>query len=45
LNGISPEERKSIYLEMNRVMVELHSLDVERMGLGDFGGKGEYYKR
>jgi len=37
--------RAEIYDEMNRVLVALHSVDVEAVGLSDFGRPGNYYAR
>ena len=39
------EERAAIYDEMNRVLALLHSVDVNAVGLGDFGAPGNYYER
>jgi len=38
-------ERAAIYDEMNRVLAALHQVDVEKVGLGDFGKSGSYFKR
>ncbi|MGH6611946.1 MAG: phosphotransferase [Burkholderiaceae bacterium] len=45
LPGISPQERTSIYHEMNRVIALLHSVDIELAGLQDFGKTGNYFER
>jgi len=37
--------RGEIYDEMNRVMVALHSVDIDAVGLQDFGRPGNYYER
>lgn len=37
--------RGALYDEMNRVMVALHSVDIEAVGLADFGRPGNYYAR
>jgi len=41
----SNEERTAIYDEMNRVLAALHSVDVDAVGLSDFGRPGNYYER
>ncbi|MFN3566894.1 MAG: phosphotransferase [Burkholderiaceae bacterium] len=41
----NPAERAAIYDEMNRVIAQLHSVDVERAGLSDFGKTGNYFAR
>jgi aminoglycoside phosphotransferase (APT) family kinase protein len=42
----SPREaRAAIYAEMNRVIAELHSLDPNTLGLGDYGRAGNYIQR
>jgi aminoglycoside phosphotransferase (APT) family kinase protein len=41
----NPAERAAIYDEMNRVIAQLHSVDVDRAGLSDFGKAGNYFAR
>ncbi|MEP5762975.1 MAG: phosphotransferase family protein [Halieaceae bacterium] len=41
----SQEERSAIYDEMNRVLAELHKVNVEEVGLADFGPPGNYFER
>lgn len=41
----TPAERAALYDEMNRVIAALHSVDVERAGLGDYGKAGNYFAR
>ncbi len=41
----SNEERRAIYDEMNRVLANLHNVDVEAVGLADFGRPGNYFER
>jgi aminoglycoside phosphotransferase (APT) family kinase protein len=41
----SPAERAAIYDEMNRVIAQLHTVDVERAGLADYGKAGNYFAR
>lgn len=39
------ESRRAIYDAMNRVLASLHSVDVDAVGLGDFGRPGSYFER
>ena len=41
----SIEQRSAIYDEMNRVLANLHSIDVDAVGLSDYGKPGNYYER
>jgi aminoglycoside phosphotransferase (APT) family kinase protein len=45
LPGMTREQRAAIYDEMNRVISELHRLDVQALGLADFGRPGNYFER
>jgi aminoglycoside phosphotransferase (APT) family kinase protein len=45
LPGLQPAERRSIYLDLARVLAHLHNVDPEAVGLGDFGRPGNYYER
>ena len=45
LPGIAPAERTAIYYEMNRVISELHQLDIDTIGLGDYGKREDYLSR
>ena len=45
LPGLQPAERGAIYDEMNRVIAALHSVDIERAGLADYGKAGNYFAR
>jgi aminoglycoside phosphotransferase (APT) family kinase protein len=38
-------ERTAIYDEMNRVLAEIHKVDVDAVGLGDYGKPGNYFER
>jgi len=42
---VASGERSTIYSEMNRVLAALHSVDIEAVGLTDFGRPGNYYQR
>jgi aminoglycoside phosphotransferase (APT) family kinase protein len=41
----NPAERAAIYDEMNRVLAQLHTVDVGRAGLSDYGKSGNYFAR
>ncbi len=41
----SNEQRAAIYAEMNRVLAELHQVDVGAVGLSDFGKSSDYFAR
>ena len=45
LPGLSNAEREAVYDEMNRVIAALHRVDVETVGLKDYGKPGDYLKR
>jgi aminoglycoside phosphotransferase (APT) family kinase protein len=45
LPGLQPAERRSIYLDLARVLAHLHNVVPEQVGLGDFGRPGNYYER
>ena len=45
LPGMTAEQRADIYLEMNRVISELHQLDIDTIGLGDYGKREDYLLR
>jgi aminoglycoside phosphotransferase (APT) family kinase protein len=45
LPGASVAERTAIYDEMNRVIARLHTVDIERAGLADYGKTGNYFAR
>lgn len=45
LPALPPESRRSIYLEMNRVLAELHLIDPQHVGLADYGRPGNYFER
>ena len=45
LPGMDPKQRGDIYREMNRVIANLHALDYQALGLGDFGKTGNYLGR
>ncbi len=41
----SNERRSAMYNEMNRVLAALHSVDVDAVGLSDYGKAGNYFER
>jgi len=45
LPELNASARRAVYREMNRVLAELHSVDVELAGLADFGRPGNFYER
>src|SRR5687767_13452779 len=45
LPGMQPAERRAIYEEMNRVIVALHKVDFDAVGLADYGKPGNYFER
>lgn len=45
LPGMTPQQRGAIYDEMNRVIAALHTVDVARHGLADYGKPGNYFER
>jgi aminoglycoside phosphotransferase (APT) family kinase protein len=45
LPGQTNEDRAAIFDEMNRVLAALHSVDLDAVGLADFGAPGAYVAR
>ena len=41
----SPEQRAKMYDEMNRVLAAIHSVDLEKANLLDYGKPGNYFQR
>ncbi len=41
----SPATRGAMYDEMNRVLAALHSVDINAVGLADYGKPGSYFER
>ncbi len=41
----SQQQRTEIYTEMNRVLAALHQVNVDEVGLSDYGRKGGYFER
>jgi len=42
---VNSEQRTHLYKEMNRVLAALHCINVDSVGLGDFGKPGNYFER
>jgi aminoglycoside phosphotransferase (APT) family kinase protein len=45
LPGMDPSERLAIYQELQRVLAAIHSVDIHKAGLTDFGRPGNYLAR
>ncbi|TXL70673.1 phosphotransferase family protein [Vineibacter terrae] len=45
LPGMTPAERAAIFDSMNDVLARLHKVDVEAVGLSDYGRHGQYVAR
>jgi aminoglycoside phosphotransferase (APT) family kinase protein len=45
LPGLSASERAAIYDDMNRVLALIHGVDIDAIGLGDFGRRGNFIAR
>lgn len=45
LPGLSVPERGAMYAALAQTLAALHNLDVEALGLGDFGKPGNYFAR
>ena len=45
LPGMTPVERAAHYDELNRVIAALHQVDIEAVGLADYGKPGNYVER
>ncbi len=45
LPGLSPADRRAIYLDMARTLARLHAVRPEAVGLADFGRPGNYFAR
>ena len=41
--NVNPEELRSIYNSLNDVLQKIHSVDVEKAGLHDYGKPGTQY--
>ncbi len=45
LPDLTPSERAQVFDQMNAVLAAIHSVDVNAVGLGDYGRPGNYYQR
>ncbi len=45
LPGMSPSERRGIYLGMAEALAALHAVRPDEIGLGDYGRPGNYFER
>ena len=45
LQGFANADRAAIYDRMNAVLADLHQVDIEAVGLADFGKPGNYFER
>ncbi len=45
MEGVSPSDRGKIINEMNRVLAALHEVDIDAVGLADYGPVGNYFER
>ena len=45
LPGMTPPQRGAIFDELNRVIAALHTVNVEAVGLADYGRPGNYFAR
>ncbi|KAM9622226.1 acyl-CoA dehydrogenase family member 10 isoform 1-T1 [Trichechus inunguis] len=45
LPGLDPSQRQAIYTAMNRVLGQIHSVDLRTAGLEDYGKQGDYIPR
>lgn len=45
LPGMTPNQRRDIYLEMNRVIAALHTVQFADKGLAGYGKPGNYFER
>lgn len=45
LPELGNQQRAQVYDQMNQVLVDLHSIDIQACGLGDYGRPGNYFER
>jgi aminoglycoside phosphotransferase (APT) family kinase protein len=45
LPGMTPEQRRAHYRELNRAIAALHKVSIDKVGLSDFGKPGNYVER
>ena len=42
---LNPEQRGAVIDDMNRVLAEMHMVDIDAVGLSDYGPPGNYFER
>ncbi|MGB7318694.1 MAG: phosphotransferase family protein [Planktotalea sp.] len=45
MDGLTPSDRAGVIDDMNRVLAALHNVDINAVGLSDFGPEGNYFER
>ncbi|MEX0371640.1 MAG: phosphotransferase family protein [Tateyamaria sp.] len=45
MDGVTPQDRGAVIDDMNRVLAALHMVDVDAVGLADYGPPGHYLER
>jgi aminoglycoside phosphotransferase (APT) family kinase protein len=45
LPGLEPAERAAVYDQLNATLARLHQVDIDAVGLGDYGRRGGYFER
>lgn len=45
LPELARDERTAVYADLNRVVAAIHQVDLERVGLSDYGKPGNYFER
>lgn len=45
LPGVSPADRRAMYMDMATTLADLHNVDWQAAGLADFGKPGNYFSR
>ena len=43
--GLTPADRTGVIDDMNRVLAALHEVDIDAVGLSDYGPEGNYFER
>ncbi|MBC9245317.1 phosphotransferase family protein [Paracoccus sp. 11-3] len=45
LQGVSPDDRRAMYLDTARTLARLHAVRPDQIGLSDYGKPGNYFER
>ncbi len=45
MEGLTPKDRSGVIDEMGRVLAALHDVDINTVGLADYGPEGSYFER